>query len=57
MEKNIYLIDNNFYNNKCNYVVITMISLMLLLKYIIFESIHFLVVIISSFFKFENKYF
>jgi hypothetical protein len=26
MEKNIYLTDNNFYNNKCNYIVIAVIK-------------------------------
>jgi len=29
MEKNIYLIDNKFLNDKCNYIVIKVIILML----------------------------
>jgi len=32
IEKEMYFIDNNFYNNKCSYIVIIVISLMLLLK-------------------------
>jgi hypothetical protein len=31
-KKSIYLTNNYFYNNKCNYIVITVISLMLLLN-------------------------
>jgi hypothetical protein len=48
MEKNIYWIDNNFLDDKCNCIVIKVIRLMFLFKQIICVGIYFLIAIISS---------
>jgi len=50
IEKNIYLTNIKFYNNKCNYVVNIVISLMVLLKKKVFVGVYFLIEIINSLF-------